>query len=323
MSEEKIYLDIKDLEVVYSQAKKTVRAVNRVSLQLVKGKTLGLVGETGAGKTTIAKSILRILPNPQAKVLGGQIFLDGEDLFKKSEDAMYDVRGTKVAMVFQDPMTALNPLMTVGDQILEVLMLHNDYNNKEGLKKAGEMLETVGIPAERCSEYPHQFSGGMKQRVVIAMALACNPELLLADEPTTALDVTIQAQIVALLRQLRQELGLTILFVTHNLDLMAEICDRAVVLYGGAVMEEASVDDLFTRPRHPYTRLLLRCVPRLTTDGGVLESIEGAPPILGSPVLGCPFHPRCPEKTAICSERPPEETRIDDHRVACWMAGSR
>ncbi|MCD8398028.1 MAG: ABC transporter ATP-binding protein, partial [Lachnospiraceae bacterium] len=217
MAENKEFLSVKDLEVIYTQARKTVHAVNGVSLSVPKGKTLGLVGETGAGKTTIAKAIMGILPDPPAKVLGGQILLEGEDLLKKTEDEMLDVRGGKIAMIFQDPMTALNPLMTVGDQILEVLLLHNSYDNATGMKKAGEMLETVGIPAERYGEYPHQFSGGMKQRVVIAMALACNPQLLLADEPTTALDVTIQAQVLDLINELKVKFETSMILITHDL----------------------------------------------------------------------------------------------------------
>jgi peptide/nickel transport system ATP-binding protein len=302
MSEEKIYLDIKDLEVVYSQAKKTVRAVNRVSLKLVKGKTLGLVGETGAGKTTIAKSIMRILPNPQAKVLCGQIFLDGEDLLEKSEDDMYDIRGTKVAMVFQDPMTALNPLMTVGDQILEVLMLHNDYNYKEGLKKAGEMLETVGIPAERCPEYPHQFSGGMKQRVVIAMALACNPELLLADEPTTALDVTIQAQVLDLIKELKESYNTSMLLITHDLGIVAEICDDVAVIYAGKIVESGSKEDVFDRTAHPYTLGLFGSLPSVAMGEKRLHPIGGMPPDPTNLPPGCAFWPRCPYATEECKE---------------------
>ena len=299
-------------------------AVNGISFAIPSGGALGLVGESGSGKTVTCHAIMRLI-EPPGRILDGGILFGGHDLVKMPEWEIRKIRGGQISIVFQDPSTSLNPAFSVGRQIIDVIMVHQAVGRRAAKTKAIEVLKMVGIPWPelRLENYPHEFSGGMRQRALLAMAIACQPRLLIADEPTTALDVTIQAQIVALLRQLRQELGLTILFVTHNLDLMAEICDRAVVLYGGAVMEEASVDDLFTRPRHPYTRLLLRCVPRLTTDGGVLESIEGAPPILGSPVLGCPFHPRCPEKTAICSERPPEETRIDDHRVACWMAGGR
>jgi peptide/nickel transport system ATP-binding protein len=300
MSDEKIYLEINDLEVVYSQANKTVRAVNCVSLKLVKGKMLGLVGETGAGKTTIAKAIIRILPDPQAKVLGGQIYLDGEDLLEKSENDMYGIRGSKVAMVFQDPMTALNPLMTVGDQIIEVLMLHNEYSYKEGLKKAGEMLETVGIPAERCPEYPYQFSGGMKQRVVIAMALACDPELLLADEPTTALDVTIQAQVLDLIKELKERYNTSMILITHDLGVVAETCDDVAVIYAGKIVESGSKEDIFDHTAHPYTIGLLGSLPSLSMGEKRLRPIAGMSPDPTNLPPGCAFWPRCPLATDEC-----------------------
>jgi oligopeptide/dipeptide ABC transporter ATP-binding protein len=291
-------------------------AVNGVSFTIPSGGALGLVGESGSGKTVTCHAIMRLI-EPPGRILDGAILFGGHDLLRMPEREIRKIRGGQISIVFQDPSTSLNPAFTVGRQIIDVIMVHQAVGRRAAREKAVEVLKLVGIPWPelRLENYPHEFSGGMRQRALLAMAIACQPRLLIADEPTTALDVTIQAQIVALLRQLRQELGLTVLFVTHNLDLMAEICERAVVLYGGAVMEEASVDDLFTRPRHPYTRLSTSC--------GVLESIEGAPPVLGSPVLGCPFHPRCPEKMDICRQRPPEEIRIDDHRVACWMAGGR
>ena len=312
------FLQVKDLEVIYTQARKTVHAVNGVSFAVEKGSTLGLVGETGAGKTTIAKSIMRILPDPPAKVLGGEIFLDGEDLLKKPEGEMLHVRGKKVAMIFQDPMTALNPLMTVGDQILEVLMLHNDYDQKVGMQKAGEMLETVGIPAERYGEYPHQFSGGMKQRVVIAMALACNPELLLADEPTTALDVTIQAQVLDLINELKEKFRTSMILITHDLGVIAQTCDHVAVIYAGNIVESGTKEDLFDHPTHPYTNGLFDSLPSMTRDGEKLKPIAGMPPDPTNLPEGCAFSPRCPYATDECRrERIPMKEISPGHFCAC------
>lgn len=312
------FLSIKNLEVIYTQARKIVHAVNGVSLQVPKGTTLGLVGETGAGKTTIAKSILRILPDPPAKILGGEIYLDGEDLMKKSEDEMLDVRGQKIAMIFQDPMTALNPLMTVGDQILEVLLLHNNYGKEEGMKRAGEMLETVGIPAERYGEYPHQFSGGMKQRVVIAMALACNPELLLADEPTTALDVTIQAQVLDLINELKVKFQTSMILITHDLGVIAQTCDNVAVIYAGKIVESGSKEDIFDHPTHPYTNGLFDSLPSMTRDDEKLRPIAGMPPDPTNLPPGCAFSPRCPHATEACrSGEIPVREVSPGHFCAC------
>ncbi|MCD8348080.1 MAG: ABC transporter ATP-binding protein [Lachnospiraceae bacterium] len=322
MAENKEFLSVKDLEVIYTQARKTVHAVNGVSLSVPKGKTLGLVGETGAGKTTIAKAILGILPDPPAKVLGGQIFLEGEDLLKKTEDEMLDVRGGKIAMIFQDPMTALNPLMTVGDQILEVLLLHNSYDNATGMKKAGEMLETVGIPAERYGEYPHQFSGGMKQRVVIAMALACNPQLLLADEPTTALDVTIQAQVLDLINELKVKFETSMILITHDLGVIAQTCDTVAVIYAGRIVESASKEDLFDHPTHPYTNGLFASLPSMTDDNEKLKPIAGMPPDPTNLPKGCAFSPRCPYATDACrSGEIPMREVAPGHFCACVRKG--
>ncbi len=318
-----LYVSVKDLEVIYTQDKKTVHAVNGVSLDIERGKTLGLVGETGAGKTTIAKSIMRILPDPPAKVLGGQIFLEGEDLFQKSEDEMLKVRGGKIAMIFQDPMTALNPLMTVGDQILEVLELHNHYDSKkDGMKKAGEMLETVGIPAERYSEYPHQFSGGMKQRVVIAMALACDPQLILADEPTTALDVTIQAQVLDLINDLKVKYNTSMLLITHDLGVIAQTCDNVAVIYAGKIVECGSKEDIFDHPTHPYTNGLFDSLPNMAEVGQPLKPIAGMPPDPTRLPEGCSFNPRCPYATDICrSGEVPVKEVSPGHLCACHVKG--
>ena len=313
------FLKIKDLEVIYTQAGRTVHAVNGVSLEVRKGSTLGLVGETGAGKTTIAKSILRILPDPPAKIRKGEIILDGEDLLKKPESEMLKVRGNKIAMIFQDPMTALNPLMTVGDQILEVLLLHNDYDQKTGMRKAGEMLETVGIPAERYSEYPHQFSGGMKQRVVIAMALACNPELLLADEPTTALDVTIQAQVLDLINELKEKFRTSMILITHDLGVIAQTCETVAVIYAGSIVESGTQEDIFDHPTHPYTIGLFDSLPNMTAEGEKLKPIAGMPPDPTNLPAGCPFAPRCPFATEQCNREKPEATELSpSHWCACF-----
>ena len=313
------FLSIKDLKVIYTQAGRTVHAVNGVSLEVPKGKTLGLVGETGAGKTTIAKAIMRILPDPPAKIVGGEIKLDGEDLIKKPESEMLQVRGGKIAMIFQDPMTALNPLMTVGDQILEVLMLHNDYDQRTGMQKAGEMLETVGIPAERYSEYPHQFSGGMKQRVVIAMALACNPELLLADEPTTALDVTIQAQVLDLINDLKEKFQTSMILITHDLGVIAQTCETVAVIYAGSIVESGSKEDIFDHPTHPYTIGLFESLPNMTKDGEKLKPIAGMPPDPTNLPEGCAFSPRCPYATDECRKSAPAMRELTPgHMCACF-----
>ena len=291
------FLSVKDIEVVYTSNREIVHAVNGVSFDLQRGETLGLVGETGAGKTTIAKSILRILPNPPAKFLGGQILLDGEDLSKKSEEEMLKVRGGKIAMIFQDPMTALNPIMSVGEQIVEVLLLHNDYGKATAVEKAKEMLELVGIPGERFVEYPHQFSGGMKQRVVIAMALACDPELVLADEPTTALDVTIQAQVLDLIKDLKVKYNTAMILITHDLGVVAQTCDNVAVIYAGKIVEYGNLEALFDHPTHPYTLGLFGSLPDIDKEEDRLHPIAGMPPDPTHLPEGCAFHPRCPHAT--------------------------
>ena len=293
------FLEVKDLVVEYKSDGQTVHAVNGVSLHLDHGKTLGLVGETGAGKTTIAKSILRILPDVGCKVTGGEIHLEDQELLTLHENEMRKIRGNKISMIFQDPMTALNPVQKVGDQIAEVVRLHND-NHVNPEERAKEMLETVGIPAERYHEYPHQFSGGMKQRVVIAIALACNPDLLLADEPTTALDVTIQAQVLDLIADLRKKYNTSMLLITHDLGVVAQVCDEVAVIYAGNIVEYGTKEQIFDHPTHPYTIGLFGAIPDMNEDEEWLHPIDGLPPDPTNLPQGCAFAPRCKYATDAC-----------------------
>ncbi|MCR5271751.1 MAG: ABC transporter ATP-binding protein [Lachnospiraceae bacterium] len=319
---DEVFLKVEDLEVIYTSGKKNVQAVNKVSFELKKGQTIALVGETGAGKTTIAKSILRILPNPPAKMLGGRITLEGRELTSLSEEEMLDIRGGKIAMIFQDPMTALNPLMTVGDQIVEGLLLHNDYDKDAAENRAKEMLELVGIPKDRFVEYPYQFSGGMKQRVVIAMALACNPLLLLADEPTTALDVTIQAQVLDLIRNLKEKYNTSMILITHDLGVVAETSDTVAVVYAGEIIEYADKRELFINPCHPYTNGLFGSLPGMTEGESRLKPIAGSPPDPTDLPKGCAFAPRCPYVMDECIESKPDMKEISPgHFCRCIKAG--
>ncbi|MCD8336452.1 MAG: ABC transporter ATP-binding protein [Lachnospiraceae bacterium] len=296
------FLDVKDLIVEYSSDGDIIHAVNKVSFTLNRGETLGLVGETGAGKTTIAKAIMRILSMPPAIIKGGEIRLNGEDILKKPEKEMLKIRGNKISMIFQDPMTALNPIMSVGNQITEVVSLHNQISKAEAMARTMEMLEMVGIPAERYVEYPHQFSGGMKQRVVIAMALACNPELLLADEPTTALDVTIQAQVLDMIKELRAKLNTAMLLITHDLGVVAETCEKVAVVYAGNIIESGTKEDIFLHVAHPYTQGLFDSVPKLHEQTDRLSPIDGMPPDPTNLPKGCPFAPRCKYATSECRQ---------------------
>ena len=294
------FLSIKDLVVEYTSEDQVIHAVNGVSLTLKRGTTLGLVGETGAGKTTIAKAILRILPDYSAKIKQGEISLDCENLLEKNELSMCMIRGKKISMIFQDPMTALNPVMRVGQQIAEVIKLHNQISTRDAEKKSKEMLEMVGIPAERFIEYPHQFSGGMKQRVVIAMALACSPELLLADEPTTALDVTIQAQVLEMINKLKKDYNTSMILITHDLGVVAEVCDEVAVIYAGQIIEQGSLEEIFDYPMHPYTKGLFGALPNLNIEAERLSPIFGLSPDPTNLPTGCYFHPRCPNATGEC-----------------------
>lgn len=314
------FLSVRDLEVIYTSGKKTVHAVNGVSFTMQKGETLALVGETGAGKTTIAKAILRILPDPPARLKGGQIFFEGKDLNQLAEREMLDIRGGKIAMIFQDPMTALNPVMTVGNQIVEGLLLHNDYSREEAEKRAKQMLEMVGIPAGRFCEYPFEFSGGMKQRVVIAMALACNPDLLLADEPTTALDVTIQAQVLDLIRDLKNRYNTAMLLITHDLGVVAQTSDKVAVIYAGKIVEYADKRALFRHPTHPYTLGLFQSLPSMNEDARRLKPVAGSPPDPTDLPRGCAFAPRCPYATPACrEEEPPLAETAPGHLCRCFI----
>ena len=294
------FLEIKDLVIQYTSDGEIVHAVNGVSFDLEKGETLGLVGETGAGKTTIAKSIIRVLPDPPAKVTGGEIVLEGRDLLKLSEREMLKVRGKVISMIFQDPMTTLNPLMTVGDQIYEVIALHNDYSKAEALEHVYEMMELVGIPRQRSVEYPHQFSGGMKQRVIIAIALSCSPDLLLADEPTSALDVTIQAQILDMIAELKEKHGTSMILITHDLGVVAETCDYVAIIYAGEVVEYGDIYEIFDNPSHPYTKGLFNSLPDLESEETRLKPMAGMMPNPSDLPKGCKFHPRCPHATEEC-----------------------
>ena len=317
---EETILEIKDLKVEYHTDGAVIYAVNGVNLTLHRGETLGLVGETGAGKTTIARSIMRILQTPPAKFCGGEIIFDGEDIMKKSEKEMRKIRGNKIAMIFQDPMTALNPIETVGFQIAEAVKLHNRIKKVEAMKRACDMLEMVGIPPERYGEYPHQFSGGMKQRVVIAMALACNPELLLADEPTTALDVTIQAQVLEMIQKLKEQLGTSVILITHDLGVVASCCNSVAVIYGGQVVESGSLEDIFDRPTHPYTIGLFNSLPKLDSTEPRLKPIKGLMPNMKEIKPGCHFCERCDHAMPCCSETSPENIEVTPgHFVMCHL----
>ncbi len=316
-------LEIKNLAVEYVTSEETIHAVNGISLSLEKGECLGLVGETGAGKTSTALSVIRLLADPPAKVRSGEILYNGTDLLKLSEKQMMDIRGNDITMIFQDPMTALNPVKTVGEQIAEVIRLHQKCTREESKKKACEMLEAVGIEARRADEYPHQFSGGMKQRVVIAIALACEPQILLADEPTTALDVTIQAQVIEMMIELRRRYQMSIIFITHDLGIVAEVCDKVAIMYAGEIVEYGALKDIFLATSHPYTKGLFGSIPSLTKDVDRLEPIEGMTPNPAQLPSGCKFHPRCPYATEACSVDVPEAIEVSPgHFVRCHLCKS-
>lgn len=317
--EHKELLSIKNLTVNYQTSTKVVEAVRNLDLNVYVGETLGLVGETGAGKTTTALSLLRILPEISARIKSGEIIFDGEDLLKKSSKEMRKIRGRDIAMIFQDPMTSLDPVVSVGEQIEEMIALHSNLTRKQLREAAEEMLEVVGIKKERFDDYPHQFSGGMKQRVVIAIALSCNPKLLIADEPTTALDVTIQAQVLELMKDLREKYQTAMILITHDLGVVAEICDYVAIMYAGQVVEYGTIADIFNEHRHPYTEGLFASIPNIDVEQDKLHVIEGFTPDPTNLPSGCAFHPRCPYATEKCSAACPTFEQIEgEHFIRCY-----
>jgi peptide/nickel transport system ATP-binding protein len=312
---------INDLRVIYNTDDKTVYAVNGLNLSIKKGETLGLVGETGAGKTTTALSIMKLLPERVGEIKQGQIMLDNIDIQRATEADMRLIRGEVVSMIFQDPMTSLNPILTIGDQIAEVLHLHRqDMGKEEKSKKVDEILKLVGLSADRRHEYPHQFSGGMKQRVVIAMALACEPKLILADEPTTALDVTIQAQILNMMKELKRRLNTAMIFITHDLGVVAQICDRVAIMYAGEIIEIGTTEDIFEgKSHHPYTIGLFGSIPDMTKVTRRLNPIEGLMPDPTDLPKGCKFHPRCPRCMEVCKTIHPSSSSDAPHKIKCHL----
>ncbi|MBC5635651.1 ABC transporter ATP-binding protein [Ornithinibacillus sp. BX22] len=318
-------LEVKNLHVTFTTYGGTVQAVRGVDFHLNKGETLAIVGESGCGKSVTSNAIMRLIPNPPGKITAGEIKFKGKDLTKISEKQMRTVRGVDISMIFQDPMTALNPTLTIGTQLTEGLKQHRKLSDNKAKKRALEMMELVGIPnpVERMKQYPHQFSGGMRQRIVIAIALICEPELLIADEPTTALDVTIQAQILELFEKIQEVTGVSIILITHDLGVVAKIADRIAVMYAGKIIETGTKRDIFYNPEHPYTKGLLNSVPRLDMKGK-LKPIDGTPPDLFSPPKGCPFTARCPFAMEVCNKVYPESTTISDsHTVDCWLQDER
>jgi len=328
VSPEANVLDVQGLQTVFFTNSGLFRAVDDLSFHVKRGETLAIVGESGCGKSVSALSIMRLVPNPPGRIVGGEILLEGTDLLALAEAKMREIRGNRISMIFQEPMTSLNPVIRIGDQISEAVRLHRDMSAKEAWERSVEMLRLVRIPepARRAQEYPHQLSGGMRQRAMIAMALACRPALLIADEPTTALDVTIQAQILALMIELQKELGMGLILITHDLGVVAQTAQRVVVMYAGRKVEEADVEDLFAKPLHPYTRGLMASIPALPSERGYddarLSEIPGMVPALTKLPAGCAFAPRCTLAVKRCQEEyPPLAEFGGSHRAACWRAG--
>ena len=318
-------LEVKNLEVSFKTYAGISHAVRGIDFNLHKGETLAIVGESGCGKTVSSKAIMRLLPESNT-IIGenSEVLFHGEDLLKKSENEMVSIRGSKISMIFQDPMTSLNPTMKIGDQIAESILIHRQISKEEAYKEALEMLQLVKIPnaEKRMKQYPFEFSGGMRQRAMIAIALACKPEILIADEPTTALDVTIQAQVLSLMKELNERLGTATILITHNLGCASSICDRIIVMYGGKIMEEGTTEEIFYEPHHPYTMGLLNSVPKVTGEASKerLVPILGTPPDMLHPPTGCPFYPRCKYAMKVCASMPvPEQYISDTHRVSCFM----
>ena len=320
-------LNVRHLETRFFTSDGIVHAVNGISYAVNAGETIGIVGESGSGKSISVLSILRLIPSPPGKITNGEILFEGRDLLKMDEKSLRQIRGNQISMIFQDPMTSLNPVLTIGKQITESIQFHLGFTKKQAKNRAIELLQQVGIPdaKKRISQYPHQFSGGMRQRVMIAMGLACQPKLLIADEATTALDVTIQAQVVELIKKLRQDMGMSIIWITHDLALLARLADRILVMYGGQIVEQATVNQLYQNPRHPYTIGLLNSLPRLDGDRQQkLQAIEGVPPDLIDYPKGCPFAPRCAFAIDRCMEEDPSLEAVEvQHDVACWVKPER
>jgi len=316
-------LDVKNMKTSFYTHVGEVQAVRGVSFSLKKGEALGIVGESGSGKSVTSMSVMQLLQYP-GRVKEGEIMFKGDDILKKSKKEMMNIRGDEIAMIFQDPMTSLNPVYKIGDQIMEAIIRHQGLSKQEARQKAIDMLRTVGIPSpeERVDNYPHEFSGGMRQRAMIAIALSCEPDLLIADEPTTALDVTIQAQILELLKELRSEIDTGVILITHDLGVVADVCDRICVMYGGLIMEEGTADEIFYEPMHPYTMGLLKSIPRMDeeSEDQRLIPIPGSPPDMIKPPAGCPFAARCPYTMKICMEKMPEYSVTETgHRAVCWL----
>ncbi|MFQ5835258.1 MAG: ABC transporter ATP-binding protein [bacterium] len=318
-------LEVKNLKTYFYTDEGVVRAVDGISFDIKKGETLGMIGESGCGKSVSALSIMRLISEPPGRIIEGEIYFKGENLREKSEPEMRKVRGNEIAMVFQEPMTSLNPLFTIGDQIAEAIILHQKVDKREAQFRVIEMLERVGMPSpeRRAHQYPHQLSGGMRQRAMIAMSLSCNPDLLIADEPTTALDVTIQAQIMELMERFKKELGMALLLITHNLGVIAEVSDRVVLVYAGKTVEYADVISIFKRPRHPYMMGLLESAPRLDDVSEELKVIKGVVPTALNLPDGCRFHPRCKKMMDVCKVKPPRILEVEkNHWARCWLYDS-
>ena len=315
-------LEVKNLSVEYTSGKEKVKAVNNISFSIEEGEMLGLVGESGAGKTTTALSIMQLIPNPPGRIVSGEIFYKGENLIKKSEREKRKIRGHEISMIFQDPMTALNPMHTVGEQIAEVIRLHQKVSRAEALKQACHMMEVVGIEGSRHNEYPHQFSGGMKQRIVIAIALACNPSLLIADEPTTALDVTIQAQVLDLIEKLKKDFNTSLLLITHDLGIVAEVCRKVAIIYAGSIVEYGTLDHIYNHTAHPYTKGLFGAIPNFDEEVRRLRPIPGLMPDPTHLPPGCAFADRCEHACPACSAGPIPVSEVDPgHLVKCMLCG--
>jgi oligopeptide transport system ATP-binding protein len=318
-----VILKVEDLKTYFNTDDGVVRAVDGVSFDLHAGETLGIVGESGSGKSVTNLSIMKLIPSPPGKIMGGEALFDGTNIFDMANDEMRRLRGNRISMIFQDPMTSLNPFLRISTQLIETIGLHQELDREMAERKAIEMLKMVGIPSpeRRVRDYPHQFSGGMRQRVMIAMALSCNPQILIADEPTSALDVTIQAQILELIQDLTQKLGTAVIMITHDLGIVAGMCDRICVMYAGRIVEKASADELFADPKHPYTQGLIKSVPRLDRAGQErLYSIKGQPPNLINLPDCCPFHPRCERAMDVCrSQYPPERRLAGGRSLNCWL----